>query len=378
MTVRAGITGVGRTPFSRRSGRSVLELAVEASLAAVADAGLDVADVDGIVTFHDNDSVAPYEVADALGCGPLAWSQSLLGGGSEMGAAIGAAAQVVETGRASHVVMYRSLNGASGTRMGSFGAGSASGARQFMAPYGYATPVEVAAMACRRHMAEFGTTREQLGAVAVTQRAHAQLNPDAMMHGRPMTLDDYLGSRPIAAPLHLLDCCLETDGAVAVVISRETTRDDLRVRIAAWAYAAGPHSVVPYEKYADITAMFPVWLRDRLFAEAQVAPGDVDVACLYDAFTYAVLSQLEDFGFCAKGEGGDFVSSGAIGLGGAMPVNPHGGLLSEGYIHGLNNLVEAVVQLRGQAGGRQVEGAEVALVSGYSFSRGSAVVLTKG
>jgi len=371
------ISGVGRTEFSRRSGKTVLDLAAEACLAAIDDAGLSVEDVDGVVTYHDNDTVSPPEVAATLGCGVLAWSQSLLGGGSEMCAGIGAAARAIEEDRARHVVVYRAMNGASGIRMGNFGTSSASGYRQFMAPYGYATPVEVAAMACRRHMARFGTTREQLGAIAVTQRENAQLNPLAVMNGRGMTLDDYMDARPIAEPLHLLDCCLETDGAVAIVISAPGTRAGPEIEIRAWAYAAGPQSLVPYEKYPDITAMFPQWLRDDLFSRAGLTVDDVDVACLYDAFTYAVLSQLEDFGFCKKGEGGPFVASGAIARDGVLPVNPHGGLLSEGYIHGLNNLVEAVVQLRGDAGERQVADAEVALVSGYSFSRGSAMILAR-
>jgi acetyl-CoA acetyltransferase len=224
-------------------------------------------------------------------------------------------------------------------------------------------------------MAEYGTTREHLGAIAVTFRANAQQNPGAVMRGRTMTMDDYLGSRPIAEPLHLLDCCLETDGAVAVVIALPAPRSRPSVEIRSWAYGAGPHSVVPYEKYPDLTTMFPVWLRDRLFERAGVGPADIDVACLYDAFTYSVLSQLEDFGFCDKGLGGEFVGSGAIAIDGSLPVNPHGGLLSEGYIHGLNNVAEAVTQLRGEAGPRQVTDARLALVSGYSFSRGSALIL---
>jgi len=372
------ITGVGRTDYTRKSGRSILELAAEASLAALADAGLTPEDVGGIVTFHDNDTVQPYEVASALGTGPLAWSQSIVGGGSEMCAAIGAAADVVASGRADHVIMYRALNGASGKRMGSFGASAVDDYRQFMAPYGYASPVQVAAMAARRHMATYGTTREQLGAIAVTQRENALLNPRAFMKDKPLTLDAYLASRPISEPLHLLDCCLENDGAVAIVISREPTGSQPAVTISSWAYGAGPHSTVPYEKYPDITAMFPVYLRDELYGRAGIGASDIDVACIYDAFTYSALSQLEDFGFCEKGEGGPFAASGAIARDGQVALNPGGGLLSEGYIHGMNNVAEAVDQLRGITGDRQVADAEVALVSGYSFTRGSAMILTKG
>ncbi|MCU1514376.1 MAG: lipid-transfer protein, partial [Microbacteriaceae bacterium] len=222
------------------------------------------------------------------------------------------------------------------------------------------------------------TTREQLGMIAVTQRENAQLNPRAFMKDKPLTLDDYLASRPIAEPLHLLDCCLENDGAVAIIISREPTGAQPVVRISSWAYGAGPHSTVPYEKYPDITQMFPVYLRDELYGRAGIGASDIDVACIYDAFTYSALSQLEDFGFCEKGEGGPFVESGAIARGGSVALNPGGGLLSEGYIHGMNNVAEAIDQLRGITGERQVADAEVALVSGYSFTRGSAMILTKG
>lgn len=375
MSGGAVIAGVGSTDFSRRSGRTVRELACEAAFAALADAGIGADDIDGIATYHDNDTVTPAEVASDLGAGPLSWSQSVVGGGSELCALIGTAADIVGSGRASRVLIYRAMNGASGVRMGDHGTGSAVGHRQFTAPYGYATPVEAAAMAAARHMAEYGTTRAHLGAIAVTFRANAQQNPGAVMYGHTMTMDDYLGSRPIAEPLHLLDCCLETDGAVAIVIAAPAPSSRPAVEIRSWAYGAGPHSMVPYEKYPDLTAMFPVWLRDQLFERAGVGPADIDVACLYDAFTYSILSQLEDFGFCDKGLGGEFVASGAIAIDGSLPVNPHGGLLSEGYIHGLNNVAEAVRQLRGEAGRRQVAGARLALVSGYSFSRGSALIL---
>ncbi|MCK0516731.1 acetyl-CoA acetyltransferase [Williamsia sp. DF01-3] len=376
MTVTPVIAGVGRTAFSRRSGRTVLELATEAALGAIADAAIAVDDIDAIATYHDNDTASPSEVASDLGTGPLTWSQSVVGGGSELCALIGTAADVVADGRASHVLIYRAMNGASGIRMGDYGTGSAAGYRQFMAPYGYATPVEVAAMAAARHMAQYGTTREHLGAIAVTMRENAQRNPAAVMNGRPMTMDDYLACRPIAEPLHLLDCCLETDGAVAIVITSATDATARpAVEIRSWAYGAGPHSVVPYEKYPDLTTMFPIWLREQLFERAGVGPADIDVACLYDAFTYTVLSQIEDFGFCDKGLAGEFVGSGAIATGGSLPVNPNGGLLSEGYIHGLNNVAEAVAQLRGSAADRQVPDAHLALVSGYSFSRGSALIL---
>jgi acetyl-CoA acetyltransferase len=220
--------------------------------------------------------------------------------------------------------------------------------------------------AARQHMARYGTTSEQLGAIAVAQRDYAVQNERAMMR-TPVTLADYLQARWIAEPFRLLDCCLETDGACAVVVTTVEQARDLRwmpVVVAGIAWALG-HSSVSVG-WPDLTESAAIHTSRRLYAMAGLGASDLDFAELYDCFTYSVLVQLEDFGLCAKGEGGPFVESGHTARGGAFPVNTHGGALSEGYIHGLNHTTEAVLQLRREAGTRQVPGAEVGLVTGQA------------
>lgn len=228
-------------------------------------------------------------------------------------------------------------------------------------------------------MAEFGTTREQLGHVALTMREHANLNPAAMMYGRPLTMEQYKASRPIAEPYLLNDCCLETDGAAAVVVtSAERARDLAKKPVAITAVAEG-HSdsaddIVNRRDFFNtgLTKAAP-----RAFGEAGITPDDVDLALIYDCFTFEVIQQLEEVGFCGRGEGGPFVEEGHIKLGGRLPVNPHGGLLSQAHLAGINHVTEAVRQLRGEAGDRQVPGAQVAAVTGWGdLGDGALALLT--
>ena len=235
-------------------------------------------------------------------------------------------------------------------------------------------------MAAREHMLRWGTTHEQLGAVAVAQRAFAVHNERALLR-KPITLDDYLASRFVVEPFRLLDCCLETDGAVALVVTSAERARDLRrrpvlIRGAAWGSGRTLYS----NQQPDATLTAAARMAPRLWELAGVGPAEIDVAELYDCFTYTVLVQLEDYGFCKKGEAGPLVASGATRLGGSLPVNTHGGFLSEGYVHGLNHVCEAVSQLRGDAGERQVEGAELALSTsqpGYVSGNTSALVLRR-
>jgi len=226
-------------------------------------------------------------------------------------------------------------------------------------------------------MHEFGTTRVQLGHVAVTERKHAALNERAVMR-EPLTMEDYLAGRVIADPYTLFDCCQETDGACAVVLTRSERAKSAPhppVHLLGAVHGGGSVPRVPFDGWPDLSiSAFPRLARE-LFTQARVTPSDIDVALLYDAFTFEVIQQLEDFGFCQRGEGGPFVEDGNIALSGTIPVNPHGGLLSEAYIHGLNHVIEAVQQLRMEAGSRQVAGAEIALVTGFGFCAGSAMVL---
>lgn len=377
---KTAIVGVGYTAFSRDSGLSPLGLAVRCILNAVADAGLRVSDIDGLGTFHLNDSVGPNLVAQALGMKDWSYYLEQLGGGSISHSVAGNAALACFNGIANYVVCYRALNGRSGFRLGATGKDSTRPniETQYKAPYGFIAPAVEYSLYARAHMTRYGTTAEHLGAVAVSQRSNATKNERAMMR-TPLTLEDYLASRWICEPFRLLDCCLETDGACAIVLTTAERAADLAkkpVYVSAAAWGGGRNLMSCH----DLQLFEPgglKWMAPRLFSAAGVGPRDIDVAELYDCFTYSVLAQLEGYGFCAPGEGGPFAASGAIGLGGSLPVNTHGGMLSEGYLHGMNGLCEAVQQLRGEAGARQVPDAHVALSTSQPGMNGftSALVL---
>ncbi|MBC6464105.1 thiolase C-terminal domain-containing protein [Actinomadura alba] len=376
---RAAIAGVGYTPFSANSGVSTLTLAVDAILAALDDAGLTVGDVDALATHRVGDSTPPWVVAPALGVPEVTWYLDQFGGGSVSHSVVGQAAMAVAAGIATTVVCYRAVNARSEFRMGGTGRGPAPVFDvQYQAPYGLLAPSQQFAMYARAHMIAYGTTHEQFGHIAVNQRANAAKN-DRALKREPITLDDYLASRWIAEPLRLLDCCLETDGACAVVVTsveraRHLPRPPVLISGAVWgggdSFLSGTGT--------DFTVSEAARVAPRLYAMAGAGPADIDVAEIYDCFSYSVLVQLEDYGFCPKGEGGPYVASGATALGGTLPVNTHGGFLSEGYVHGLNHVAEAVSQLRGTAGDRQVPGAEVALSTaqpGYVLAGTSALIL---
>ena len=372
----AAVAGIGWTPFAKASGVTPLALAVRAVRAALDDAGLGPEDVDGVGTHHLGDTAQVHEVAKALGLDGVGWFSEEYGGGNRFPALLGSAALAVAGGAARTVVLYRALNGRSGVRMGGTTRPMPGPDLQWQQPYGMLTPAHNYAFAARAHMARHGTTAAQLGAVAVQQRAAAMLNERAMMRG-PLSLDDYLAAPEIVDPFRLYDYCLETDAACAVVVTATERARDLRrkpVAIRGWAARLGPDDL----SKDDLTTSTAAALAPELYARAGLGPAEIDVAQLYDAFSYTVLVQLEDYGFCAKGEGGPFVESGATALGGRIPVNTHGGFLSEGYVHGINHVCEAVSQLRGEAGVRQVPGAETALVTGqpgYLTGGTSAVVL---
>jgi acetyl-CoA acetyltransferase len=229
-------------------------------------------------------------------------------------------------------------------------------------------------------MHEFGTRSEQLGAIALTMRKHAQLNPKAVMHGKPMTMDDYLASPMLADPYRFFDCCLETDGGAAVVVTSAERARDLATRpIRILAAACGqPYPADEITNRRDIFKTGLTIAAPEAFGKAGLTPSDVDFAMIYDCFTFEVLQQLEEAGFCQRGEGGSFVEGGRIELGGELPVNTHGGLLSEAHVLGMSHIVEAVRQLRGDLGERQVKDAQVGVVTGWGdFGDGSIALLAR-
>jgi len=376
---QVAIAGIGCTEYSKDSGVSTLTLASRAIMAALEDAGLDADAVDGVATFRVGDSVLPAVLTQALGVRDPRWYLDQFGGGSVSHAIVGQAALAIHAGIADTVVCYRALNARSEFRMGGTGRPLVDAVEtQYQAPYGYFVPPQQFAMAARAHMEKYGTTQEQLGRVAVQQRANAVLNERAMMR-EPISLDDYAASRWVVEPFRLFDCCLETDGAVALVLtSAERARDLKKPPVLISGAAWGGGQTLYSNQQPDTTRSAAADVAPRLFEMAGVGPGDIDVAQLYDCFTYSVLVQLEDYGFCAKGESGAFVASGATARDGTLPVNTHGGFLSEGYVHGLNHVYECVSQLRGEAGARQVEGARVGLSTaqpGYIAGNASALVL---
>ncbi|RRQ80439.1 lipid-transfer protein [Streptomyces griseofuscus] len=374
---RAAVVGIGATEFSKDSGRSELRLAVEAVRAALDDAGLTPADVDGLVTFT-MDTSPEITVAQACGMGELSFFSRVHYGGGAACATVQQAALAVAAGVAEVVVCYRAFNERSGRR---FGAGvqhrepSAEGAALgWVLPFGLLTPASWVAMAAQRYLHTYGLTPEAFGHVAVTGRAHAATNPAAYFHGRPITLAEHAASRWIVEPLRLLDCCQETDGGQALVVtSLERARDLPRppAVIAAAAQGAGRAQEQMTGFYRDELTGLPEMgaVARQLWRTSGLAPADVDVAILYDHFTPFVLMQLEEFGFCARGEAADFTA------GRRLPLNTHGGQLGEAYLHGMNGIAEAVRQLRGTAV-NQVPGAARTLVTAGTGVPTSGLVLT--
>ncbi|HKH03771.1 MAG TPA: hypothetical protein VKA65_01305 [Acidimicrobiales bacterium] len=389
---RCAIVGIGATDFSRNSGRSDLTLATQASLAAIEDAGLTIGDIDGIVRC-DLDQVKHQDLAESLGIDELTYWGETGPGGAAPCAQVAQAVAAIESGQATSVLVFRALNGRSGRRYGQADparAGDGAGTEvvggnvswdEWFMPHGLLTPGQAFALLAQRHMAEYGTTSEQLGAIALACRERANANPAAQMHDRKLSLDDYLAGRMISAPLRLFDFCLETDGACAVVVTSTERARDLRRKpalIRAVAQAGMPRGqggdMFPVLMRESVTTLPARHVADLLYRRAGIGPEDVDVAQLYDCFTITVLMELEDWGFCAKGEGGPFVAGGGIGMEGTIPVNTGGGHLSEGYIHGMNHVVEGVRQVRGESTS-QVPGAETCLVACTPLPPGSAILL---
>jgi acetyl-CoA acetyltransferase len=366
------------TDLSRASGRTTAQLAITASRLALADAGLQPHDVGAVLTYHLGDTAPVNSVAASLGLSPETWTNELYGGGTQCASILGDAAMLIESGTASTVLVYRALNGRSGARMGQaalrFGT---SDPTQFTLPYGMVGPVHLFALAAQRYLGYAATTESDLAAVVLQSRALACDNPAALMR-QPLSHAQYLESPYVATPLRRVDCCLETDGAAALVVTRSDIAAAQRPRsprIHAVVRGGGPGSSA-MDKASSVDTIFSAHVSARLYRSAGMTPDDIDIASLYDAYSFLVLKQLEDFGFAPPGQAGSFVRSGQAMLGGRLPMNLHGGLLSEGYVHGLNNVTALVQQLRGDAPANQARDPEVGLVTGFGGSYGSAAILT--
>jgi acetyl-CoA acetyltransferase len=381
---RVAIAGIGATEFSKNSGRSELRLAVEAVAAALADAGLAPAEVDGLVTFTA-DTNPEIDVARALGMGDLTFFSRVHYGGGAACATVQQAALAVAAGVADVVVCYRAFNERSGARFGAGVAGRPPRPTAEMAqlapylPVGLVTPAAWVAMAAQRYLHVTGATTEDLGRVAVADRRHAATNPAAYFYDKPITLADHQDSRFIVEPLRLLDCCQETDGGQALVVtSLERARDRPRppavIRAAAQGSGADQDMMTSY--YRDDLCGLPEMavVAHQLWATSGLTPADMQAAILYDHFTPYVLTQLEELGFCGRGEAKDFVADGQIELGGRLPINTHGGQLGEAYLHGMNGVAEAVRLVRGTSV-NQVAGLEHVVVTAGTGVPTSGLVL---
>lgn len=380
---KAAVTGVGDTDYTRDAGgRSVLALQLEASLKAIRDAGLHPREIDGIVMPMATGATVAEDFVTNLGIPDLRFSVATPLGGAGPVAAVQCAAAAVAAGLCNHALLPLGRTGRTGQRIGTR-IGQMPQFRtvgEFEAPMGAIAPAQYYAPMARRHMERFGTTSRQLAEIAVTTRRHAILNGNAGML-KPLTIEDHQASRMIADPFRLFDCSLESDGACAVVISAaDRARDMRQPRVLITGMAEGhPESPSAITQRPDLTRLGLAKAAPRAFAMAGVAPADIDVAEIYDCFTWVVLCQLEDLGFCGKGEGGAFVEGGALGLDGRLPVNTHGGLLSQVHMAGMNHVVELVRQLRGAAGRAQVVDAEVGLVTGYGdLGDGTIAIMARG
>ncbi len=382
---QTAIVGIGATEFSKDSGRTPMQLATEACIAACADAGVEPAQVDGMVVYSAEKNTE-IEVARNLGIPELTHFSMVHHGGGAACGVVAQAAMAVWSGAADYVLCYRAFNERSWHRFG----GGVQERHQspeafdvsfsWTSPFGLVTPAQWVAMFATRYMHEYGATSEDFGRVAVADRRHAASNPKAFFYERPITLDDHQQSRWIAEPLHLLDCCQESDGGQALLITSVERAADLEPRPAVIAAAAqgvarDQHMMRSYYR-DDITGLPEMGVVARqLWESTGLGPADIQTAVIYDHFTPLVLPQLEELGFCGRGEARDFIADGNIELGGGLPINTNGGQLGEAYIHGMNGIAEAVRQVRGTAV-NQVDGVENVVVTAGTAVPTSGLILT--
>jgi acetyl-CoA acetyltransferase len=401
LTDKYAIVGVGETEYSRNSGRTTRQMGIEAVKKAMDDAGLTAQDIDGMLSYHGNDSTTSPALASDLGI-RLNFYMDCSGGGSSTEALVGIAMGVIEVGMCNAVVVWRSMNGFTEARIGGTGR-QPTAIRSAGMPttvYGMSTALQSFAPTFVRHMRDYGTTSEQLAMVKVIHSRHASNNPKAYYKKR-LTVEDVLNSRYIVKPFHLLDCCVETDNATAVIVTSAERARSLKqhpVLIMGVAGRVSKPRVDFHWEHGPITRVAGYHAKDIVFPMAGIGPEDADFTSCYDAFTFTSLLQFEDYGFCKKGEGGDYVTSGIMELGNKRPNNTSGGHLCEGYTHGMNMVIENVRQLRWRADDycpnwqegvhtydyseghcRQVKEPQICVGMGWAMpATGSAMILRRG
>lgn len=380
------IVGIGATEFSKESGRSDLQLAIEACEAAIFEAGLEPSQIDGMVTFTAETN-PEIEIAKNLGIGELSFFSRIHHGGGAACGTIQQAVMAVNAGVADYVVCYRAFNERSGHRFGTgvqdrpMAANAESAHFAWYAPPGLLTPAQWVAMFATRYMHEYGATSEDFGRIAVADRRHAANNPKAWFYNQPITLEDHQNSRWIVEPLHLLDCCQESDGGQAIVVTTPERARDLKQTpaiVRASAQGAGTDQEMMTSYYRQEMAALPEMglIARQLWNTTGLGPRDMQAAIIYDHFTPLALPQLEEFGFCGRGEAKDFIRDGNIELGGNLPINTNGGQLGEAYIHGMNGVAEGVRLVRGTST-NQPPDVENVLVTAGTMVPTSALILGK-
>ncbi|NQZ98074.1 MAG: lipid-transfer protein [Myxococcales bacterium] len=372
------IVGIAESPFAKKLEASECQLASEVIIAALEDAGIQPAEVDGMASYT-MENTSEVDIAKNIGAGDMSFfAQVGYGGGAGPGV-VGLLAMAVATGQCEVGVAWRSRKRGSGGRPWA-GAQQASASGCWTRPFGLLRPADEIAMLTRRYMHQYGATREHLCNVATSVRKHANNNPKAIMYSRKMSRDDYMNARWISEPLCLFDNCLETDGALAcVVVSAERAKDCPHPAVYIHSVAQGlpPQHQTMTNYWNDDPLRGPAWAcADALYRNSDIQPKDVKVAQLYDAFSPLIILSLEGYGFCERGEGADFTNDGGIELGGRLPVNTSGGGLSEAYVHGFNLINEGVRQMRGTSC-NQVEDADSCLVTAGEGVPTSAVILRR-
>ena len=376
---RSCITGVGDTIFSKKTERSTLSLTLEASIKAINDAGLHPDQIDGLIPYGASD-VCAEDLITNFNMTNITFSVQTPMGGASCVSALQSAALAVTSGIASHVLITLGRGKASGNianRMLSMPQMKV--VNQFERPLGFNAPAQFYAPMATRHMALYGTRSEQFAKIAVTSRENALLNDNAIMK-TPITIEDHQKSRVISSPFRLLDCSLESAGAGALIVSSLKESEKCRKEpIYISGFAEGhPDSPSSITQRAELTTLGLAKAAPKAFEMAKLSIEDIDIIQIYDCFTYIVLCQLEDLGFCKKGEGGNFIDRTSFGITGDLPLNTHGGLLSEAHIAGMNHIIELVRQLRNECGIRQVKNAKIGLVTGFGdLGDGSLAILQK-
>ena len=365
------IVGVGESERSKNSGTTPLHLGLAAARAAIKDAGISASMIDGFMSYSEHDSCTSHQLATYLGVRPK-YVKDIMGGGSSTELLIADAIGLIETGQVNTVLIFRAMNGSSGVRMGGGGWSTdllqnAIDGGSFIIPYGAAAPAQWFGLFATRHMHETGLTKEHLGHVCTSFYEHAQRNPKAFFYGKPLSMEEYMATPDLSSPFNKHDCCLESDEANAIIVTSAENAKNCTSR-PVYIMGIAARQCAPHAHYwSNLSEVAADYVAPALYKMAGVTPADIQVASVYDCFSWVVLRQLEAYGLAPRGKVGDFVAEGNLRMEGKLPTNTAGGMLSEGYTHGMNNVLEIVRQIRHDYAGteRQVENCEVGICTGW-------------